>query len=597
MAEPTKMKEEEMVSLKKLAGFGISALVASLILLSCENPSGEPYPNSLPDTRLANAPANDTTAQYILQGAIPEQTLYWVGDDPDGFLVAFKFRWIDYHNAGPDSTPWVTLLNLTNLSGTPLDTLILVSPTAGSLFRVYNFFATIDPAERALIDAIVDSLVTGRMFAVPYPNGPVLGDSVQGADPVQVEAPTKANFIFNSPADSNQHRFEVKAVDNSDAEDPTPAFVHFWTLRSPGPILFQPTGPSTGTAPFILTCPTERLPGLTFGFSGLDPSTDERVYSWSIDDTIHWSEWSSIPSALVSGSDFQQTGSDTHTIFVRARNRWGVLSQIVSRRFRARIPNLDLPGWPRRTLFINNTRSTGAGGIDSNSVNNFYREVLDSLGKRDSMDVWTLQGRGFAWPGPDVIQNYSSILISAEQWVTVFIGGSWRFDAGDQAQVQAYLSIGGKLIWSGTPNIQNMILGYDNWSVLVFHVASTSQVPFAQNTALDFIGVSGANGYPAIELDTTKVRADSGYAIRNIALCYPSGFGQTTSYFVSKSGNPFFDDNPVGIRYLAPPPTSPGCRQMFSVVHMGFPLYFAKKSHVIQSLKKAYSDLNESSIP
>lgn len=593
---------------------GKAILVLASILLvgvmgSCENPSGTKYPNSLPKTRLANIPVNDTMAVYIFLGAIPEQTLYWAGDDPDGFIVGYRFRWIDFHRTGYDTVHWRTIVNLTTLSGQPLDTLIEVHENAASVSRIYNFLATIDPSSQTVIKAIGDSLATGRWFSVPYASGHVPGDSIKGIDPIQFEAPTKGIFIFDSPADSNQHRFEVKAIDNDDAEDPTPPFVHFWTLRSPSPSISALNGPFinnvpvlTGAVAYILSYPSDLAPGLKFTFAAIDPSTDQRDFSWTVDDTSSgWSPWSAADTAIVTALNLRETGSDTHTVYVRAKNRWGALSQIASRRFRALVPPIDNPLTPRRTLLINNCRVNTASigpGLDSTAVNSFYRSVLDSLGKRDSVDVWTSASRAgvvTSFPPLSLLLQYTNVLLVADnRYPPIGAGSNLRITLEKQTILKDYLFLGGKLIYSGSPDISNVIVPYTQWANEIFHIQTS--IPFRQSTTLEFVGSSGMLGYPNILLDSTKVTADSGYALRFIAVNYPRGFGQTISTFISKDLGTGFSGAPLGIRYLAPPPVPP-VRTTYSVVHFGMPLYFARRQDVINALKFAYSDIRESSLP
>ncbi len=569
-------------------------LVLGMVLWSCENPNTPPYPNTPPETRLANVPADDTIGIYISQGTIPEQTLFWVGDDGDGFIVAYKYRWLNYHSTGPESTQWNTILNLTSMSGFPLDTLIQVSPSAASIARIYNYFSTLNANDNTLLNRLDDSLASGHYFAVPYPTGPVPGDSVKGADPIQIEAPNKGNFIFNSPADSNLHRFEVKSVDNVDVEDPTPAHVSFWTLPSPGLIVRFTTGPTPSQGAFlVLRCATEKNPGLRFTFGAIDPSTFQRDYSWSIDDTLHWSPWSRDAFATITAGYFQVTGSDTHTIYMRGRNRWGVISPIVSQRFRAQVPAIDDPAWPHRTLFINNTRYTGVGGVDSLQSMGFYREVLDSCGKSDSMDVWLVRSGSTGFPSRVQLATYTSIVVAADVRISTFNGAAVFQISGDRrGRLQDYLNAGGKMIFSGSPDIRFMISGYDAWATNYLHYQDNGFM----NTTLDFGGSIGRLGYPDIRLDSTKVTGDSLYAIRMISIGYPRGFGETISLFNSISDHPAFENQPLGVRYKGPF-ISPECRSIYSVVHFAIPLYFANKSDVIQSMKKAFIDINENSIP
>jgi hypothetical protein len=581
------------------------ATVGSLVVLltGCPTPDTPPFPNSLPDTRLANVPDNDTIGVNINQGVIPEQTLYWVGDDPDGYIVGYRFRWIDVHRGAPDTTAWTTLVNLTNLAGSPLDTFMLVHPRAQSLYRIYNFFATIRSTDLSTINDIQDRLATGRYFAVPYNSGPIDGDSVRGADPVQIEAPNKGTFIFDSPADSNQHRFEVKAVDNSDSEDPTAATVYFWTTRSPGPTVFVQSGPSLTAPQFVIRCPTEVAPGLTFTIAGFDASTNEREFSWTVDDSTQgWSPWNPNPRAVVTAANLLPTGSDTHTFFARGRNRWGVISPVASRMFRALIPAIDIPGWPKRILVFVNTRDLNYpalpfGAIDSASTTAFYSEILDSLGWAGRYDFhYRRQGNQFKWLKRDSLMKYSAVIFLAEARITIPFGGpGWQLQVDKLDSLREYLYMGGKLIWSGSPSIKSLFGGggYNRFANEIFHTANESPVtPFREDPGPNFIGAIGRSEYPDLTLDPAKVPPDS-LGLRYISTHYPRGFGETIFEWNHRTGDLIYQNIPLGIRFQGmPADPAPNCRGTYSVVYFGFPLYYVNRSQAIQVMRKALQDLN-----
>ena len=599
--------ENRVPNRRRAYALAAGAVIVAVVLLSgiwsCKNPVGAPHPNTYPETRLANVPANDTIAIYIRLGAVPQQTLYWVGDDPDGYIIAYRYRWTDYYSGQVSATAYTTILNFTTLAGVSLDTLMLIRGNPQSVFRIYNFFATLNATDADLREAIRDSLVTGRAFAVPYKTGVVSGDSVVGGNPINIEAPTKATFIFYSPSVSNMHRFEVASIDNNDAIDPTPAVVNFWTLESPGPRVyfsqFQPDGR------LILRYPTEINPGITFTFGALDPSTDQRDFSWVVDDTLdasRWSPWNPTPAAVVNAINFRFINPgilDTHTIYVKARNKWGVVSPIASRAFTAIVPYIDDPAWPKRTLIINNDRIDGAGAIDTTVVNSFYGEVMDSLGK--NFDIWTTSSHAaggrpvgaYQFPTRDIISKYSTVIVLTEQrLLPPTLGIRNLINTAKQGVLKEYLNAGGKLIYSGTPDIRNAFFlssSYDSWASDVFHVVPQLST---QNTQLDFAGARGMLGYPNVRLDTTKVPADSGYALGRIAVNYPRGFGQTFLLFDSKTDRVGFENAPLGVLYLAPDAIPPA-RQTYSVAFFGFPLYYARKSDVIQLLRKTYQDLRE----
>jgi hypothetical protein len=594
----------------KLQGSVIAAVIlcaaVGLFVWSCKYPSAPPLGNAPPSVRMANVPPNDTIAQYIRLGAIPEITLYWLGDDPDGYVIAFKYRWVDYPGGGGPGTPrpYQVLFNIPVLGPTPIENPILLKGPATSMFRVYNFITTLnDRLDAALIRLIGDSLATLRPFRVPYEfkGLPIIPeDSIAGANSESNPTPTRGKFIFDSPADSNKHVFEVTAIDNDMAESPTPARVTFWTLRSPAPLVIINSSPALSPVPIVRRYATDYFRGLRFAFSALDPTTFEQEFSWAVDDTTRWSPWSTSGVALVTASYFNPIVSGTHTFYVRAKNRWGAISNIVSRQFTAYIPRIDDPTWPKRTLILNNDRHlTPSRGVpDSNRVKAFYSGVMDAMGKAGRYDIWTTASKTPVglFPPRELITDYTSVLLLSEQRLTTFQGGQQIVNADKQQILIDYLYAGGgKLILSPPPDVRTSFLNWEVFSATVFKTVATNIIPFQQNPLRDFIGAKGVEGYPTIMLDSLKFPVDSLVAglgaLRNISLNFPVSFAQSTSLFDSYS-NIGFEDLPVGIRFLAPPGQADSIRT-YSAINFGFPLYYADSVSVIAGLRKAFEDLNE----
>jgi hypothetical protein len=584
----------------------------SVFIWSCEYPKSPANGNTLPETRIANVPANDTIAQYIRLGVIPEITLYWVGDDPDGFVVAFKYRWIDFYRGNTTTNPYVTILNIVNLGGINLQQTMVVKGKPQSLPEMYRFFSTMTLNDTALIRAIGDSLATFRPFAVPYKTGVLATDSIYGATTTVHRAPTTGRFIFDSPADSNMHRFEIVSIDNSGAEDPSPAKVNFWTLKSPAPLMrITPYQVNTqisyalnhsDTDKVAIRHATDRFPGLRFDFAALDPSTFDIVYSWAVDDTLpsSWSSYSESTTAFVTASSFKPIVSGTHRFFVRARNRWGVLSNIASDTFRVKVPDIDTPGYPQKILILNSDMSGDgtAGKPDSNQINRFYKEILDSLGKSGKYDVWTVRGQPTVKQFPDLLTlgKYTSVIFLLESKLpTIGVDASaLRFTTFRQGLMRRYLQCGGKLVFSGPQDYTRSFNTFEDWSEEIFHTLPRTFFPYSArvNNNLDFAGTKGDLGYPNLPLDAAKLHPDSLGSIRSIIVNFPWGFAQTISTFDSRDDNPLWENQPVGIRFIAPAPVPPA-RATYSVVHFGFPLYFAQKSPAIQGMRKAFSDISE----
>ncbi len=84
--------------------------IASLLLVlavfffvgSCERPTSPPKPNQPPNTTVANIPVDGDTLFALV-------TLHWDGEDYDGFIAAYEYRYITYHLVRGDSVvqPWI----------------------------------------------------------------------------------------------------------------------------------------------------------------------------------------------------------------------------------------------------------------------------------------------------------------------------------------------------------------------------------------------------------------------------------------------------------------------------------------------------------
>lgn len=589
----------------------VAGLACGMVLgiMSCEFPKSPPNENTLPDTRLANIPANDTIAQYITLGVRPEVQLYWLGDDPDGFVIAYRYRWIDVYRGQRVEQPYHTVLNLVSIGTSALQRVMLVRGTPRSLPDLYRFFSTLTNQDQALINTINDSLLTGRPFAVPYKTGIVPGDSVVGADSIMHRSPTTGQFIFDSPADSNMHIFQVASIDNSGGVDPTPAIVHFWTLKSPAPIV-SVTGPivntdiSSGlsdTDQIAIRYATDRFRGIRIDFTAIDPSTDERVFQWAVDDTLDptsWSPWQQSTTAYVTASSFRPIVSGWHRFYVRAKNRWGVLSNIATYRhssgqgsFKATVPDIDDPNYVPRTVIINAIPPGNGtlGNPDSNQVKAFYNEIMDSVGMSGKFDIrsgpltWMDQSSSVIYLG-----KYSTVIFLAEKKLPTIGAALYQLNTGRQANLRRYLQAGGNLVFVG-PIDSTVFSGtpFSNFAFTYLH-----RTGHRRNDALDCAGMTGLLGYPDVRIDPARLPADSLGSIRAVLSSIPVTFGETIGQFISRTNNPAWQGAPVAFRYLAQDPIPPA-RRTFSVVNFGVPLFFSQKSDVIRAMRKALTDVHE----
>lgn len=576
------------------------ALVALVTFWTCKYPADPVNPNTPPRTRLANVPVEDSGAVYINQNTFPEISLSWLGDDPDGYVVGYRYRWIDFLRGNQQVVqPYTTILNLVRPGW---ENVIALRGSPQSVYRIHNFLATLGEFDRALIDTIGSALARREPFAVPYKTGIVPTDSIIGMDRLVLQSPTTGTFIFSSPADSNLHRFEISSIDNRDVIDPNPARVNFWTLRSPGSVVTIQAGPDTNSNALCIRYPTDVFLGLRFQFLSLDPNNTQDIsYQWAVDDTSQWSPWQIENFAFVTASSFNPIASGRHTFYVRSRNRWGVLSPVARRPFTVIIPEFDDPAYQQRILIVNSTAPPGTGSaysIDTNAVRSFYSSVFDSVGKAGKYDILHLAPSPTTrFPTFAQLGRYSLLVFLLESKPPVLgLGRQYAIDATRLQRMLDYARVGGRLIFSGIPDPITNFGGETNYRRFmdsILYVRSiVPQLPVLQNNNRDFIGMKGQFGYPNIMVDPAKLHPDSLGAIRYIALAYPTSFAQAIGLYDSRVNDPLFEDQPVAVRFLAAP-TTPPVREAYSIVYFGFPLYYCQTSAVIQGMRKALSDVKE----
>jgi len=542
-------------------------MIVWIITGNCSNPSnpGTPYSNTLPETRLSNIPVNDSLGRY--PASSPTVALYWIGDDPDGFVTAFRYRWSYREHGVTIYNDWKTILNLT-VSGV----VMLVKGSIASVPKIYNYFATLPPGS---VDSVVTKLTYGKAIYVE-------GDTVLSADPKQIENPHKGVFIFESKDTLNPHTFEVKAVDNEAAEDPTPASVTFWTPKALPPDT-RVIPPYPADSSFLIDRITDTFSGLKFYFEGIDPYSKGLEYSWSVD-SLKWSPFSSEQSATVTAADLKPPYTRTHTFYVKARNDYALEdSTPASYKFTVVVPVFIDPAQPHKILLLNDTRNGSGNKGDPNSLqlNSFYSALLDSLGKIGKYDAWTVKTQGF--PKRTTLGNYSTVVLYNDN----YLGDLAVKISSDRAQLLSeYLTVGGKLIVSGW----QLPLAFDNPDSFFVNRIHVYTVSFNQpnyylvNYNRDFIGAYGQNGYPDFLLDTTKMPQAWGGALSRMAVISPRGFAEVIYLFNSKSDSVLFEKRTLGIRYLG---------ITYSVIYFGFPLYYVDQRTAVATLRKAFQDIGE----
>jgi hypothetical protein len=247
-----------------------SAALLTVLAAGCTEPDkpGEKHLNREPESRLSNVPPPGTVSTS------PLVTLSWLGDDADGFVVAYRYRWSFQLDASSpvEYKPYKYILNIM-IGGLAL----MIDGNEQSAPSVYKYFSTLPP--EGLDTARLNSLARGD--TVVFEGVPVWASNPDDERYPEHESPSSGTFIFDSQDSLNPHVFEVSAIDNNGAVDTSPATVDFTTPIVPPPDVQVLSGPRDTV--LVLNELTDTYRGTTFTFRGIDPNSRTIEYSWIVD--------------------------------------------------------------------------------------------------------------------------------------------------------------------------------------------------------------------------------------------------------------------------------------------------------------------------
>ncbi len=583
--------------------FLLLVLVVLAVSWSCKNDAGTHVPNYSPIVRLSNVPPTSDT----VVSKTPRDSLYWVGDDGDGFVVGYRYRWTINNLSGDNSfKPYIYLINII------IQTKALIADVQDPsvIPAVYHYFSTLDrlqldPSSYATLnrgDSIIVAGVKVHASNADSVRDPATGKRVPNTNPVHLN-PTKGNFIFESPDSINLHTFEVQAIDDQGAVSDIPARISFYTIGGAAldPIPIISSGPADTV--FVLRNRTASFPGIPFGFSSVDPNSPYREYSWVVDkdqwppDAIPWSAYSPTPSAFAAGSDMPDPYALTHTMYLRVRNEFGAVSPVpATRNFQTLYPEFAKEGYAQRILLINSSfdsTSTTPWNPTRQMITDYYLGILSDLKPGTPVDTWSVfkdppNGSGF--PRPSVLSNYSLVIFTADHGnYNGLIGPSppvWnKLSIPKEKWLASYCYVGGKLILSGWAlrSVNNMTYLADFYSG-VLHVDQRTLTIVAST----FAGAKGYVGYPDIQWDSTKLDTAWHGALPQHWLTFAKGFGEYIYTYISTHSRDAADGQQMGVRYLG---------VTFDCIIFPFPLYYAQRPLAEAALQKALSDIGELNRP
>ncbi len=610
----------DRVSLNKGMVFLLVAAGAATFWSCNPKDPGTPLQNIPPITRLANIPPPQDTV--VTQN--PRLTLYWVGDDPDGFVTGFRYRWSFRLNkeAPFQYKPYKYLLNII-IAGYALlaDT---QDPTV--IPGVYKYFATLPPEG---LDAFrVDTLARGDTITV---NGVRIyasnSDSIRIPNrfpavrtknefPVHVN-PNGGTFIFDSQDTLNLHTFEVSAIDNLGALSTSPAEVSFETPQVPPP---KTTVSGPIDTVLVLDHVTDTFPGIQFNFSAVDPNSRTIDYSWVVDKDqwpqgqIPWSPFDPSQTAFVNASNFPDPYATNHTFYVRARNEFGSIDTlgyyinilrdpntndsigvdtIYARwSFHTLYPLFKRPdiSYTQRILLVNvayNDTSGFPGHITADSLDSYYRTMFDAMGKQGKYDIVQVHpdipdGDGKGFPTLGSLSPYSMVFLYGDV-VDGFQKTRHLLVGGRLGVLSAYCFVGGKLISSGWGLRGPLNSQQTDFFAGIPHIQIDSYL--LTNV---FTGpLKGYQGYPDIQVDPARLDTAWHGVLSNMWTATPVGFGEYIYTFTYNQTTPFGTTTltaDMAVRYLG---------VTFDCVWFGIPLYYMQETQALATLQKAMQDIGE----
>ena len=361
---------------------------------------------------------------------------------------------------------------------------------------------------------------------------------------------TSDTIAFESSDSINLQIFEVKAVDNEGAVDPTPAHRRFYTTQVAPPqteILI----PADGAELFLLDHPTSSWPGISLKFRGSDPDGEITGYSWRVDD-LPWSEWGRDTSVTINPLYFGGPGD--HTISVKSRDNTAVEDPTPA------VVNIKLvkPTFGKGILVLDETKD-GSGDWESPTdaqVDSFYQRVIER-----EFDSWDYTDQGL--PPKEMLGDYRLLIWHSDDKTDPNVGRN-------QEYVADYLMVGGKL-WLGGWKVLSSFgnpdfplqYGYGEFPHDFLHLLDANL-----SDKNDFLGAQGVGGFSSVEVDSSKLLPFRHGRLYEVNCFTPGTFAEPILTFNSASQNMDFQGKPCAIKYAGTD---------YRLVFLGFPLYYIKQ--------------------
>lgn len=455
-------------------------LLSILFFISCKKETSPASPNEAPNTTIANIPVERDTLFALV-------TLYWDGEDNDGYISGYQYRYTTY-----------------------------------------------------------------RLF---------IGDSVvqdwKDTDSTSLTIPFVSDDVLNRQV------FEVRAVDNNGAVDPTPARKELYTIQTVYPeteILY----PQKNGTYFIVEEVSDWWEGIKLNYIAFDADGEITEYAWAVDNG-EWN-WTQDTSVIITPDYFELPLAGEHIIRATSRDNTNLVdpdgTQIKV--------NLVNPTFDKDILIIDATTETNfPGGLKNKptdaEVDQFYSEVFPGsvswdFNREDGMPpVETLgQYKLIVWHSDDAPFSAPHVIADYTE------------------QIADYLNVGGNIIIGGW-RILKSFAWTDNFPIVFesgsfvndyLHITSVDETSLIG----DMTGAAGLEGnYSDISIDEEKLDGfpyDGMLGNVNLIIL-PSGFTDGIYFYQNKDDSPYYEyrGSTVGLRYYG---------TTFQATVLGFPMYFVE---------------------
>lgn len=470
------------------------AAIAGLALLTyrCERVTSPANPNSPPNTTMANIPVENDTLFAL-------QTLHWDGEDNDGFVARYEYRYKTYHLVRGDSL-------------------------------IKDWKSTTS---------------------------------------------TNLTIAFESSDTLNFQVFQVRAIDNNGAADPSPAERRVYTVQTRLPQT-EILSPVQNERAFVIDHTTDWWQGIKLSFTGRDLDGEIVEFGWMVDggDTT----WTNDTTLYITPDKFSLPLAGPHTLGVTSLDNTNLLDPVGD----VVTVYLIEPTFTKDILIIDETNESNLNFVfpgvpvqaRDDSVDNFYQQVFGPA------NSWDYIKKNNTPPSRDTLGQYKLVIWHADDKPTT-TGHALPQHIN---LITDYMNVGGDFIMSGWRILKSFdweqSWGENNPHSFAegtfihdyLHINVANETPTAPS---DFTFGEGFSGFNDVHVDDSKLSEFPYFGKMNSVNIITNWGGFTKviyAYQNELAGLTWPRGNPVGLQYFG---TS------FNAVILGFPIYFIQKDDAI----------------